>query len=82
MMAETVGTEPERMMAKIVIVEGGRVRAPIDIARDFVREQSVGEWDEETINRDAKALARLLNHYGAVYAGLGHEPSIVIEYDA
>jgi hypothetical protein len=68
-------------MAKIEIVDAGRVRHPIEIARDFVREQAAGEWDDKTIERDAKALARVLNTYGAVCTDLGHEPNVAVEYE-
>lgn len=32
-------------------------------ARDFVEEQSMGEWDEETISRDARLLAATMELY-------------------
>lgn len=35
-------------------------RAPIDIARDFVREQSCGEWGDELIEQDAIKLAAII----------------------
>lgn len=35
-------------------------RAPKDIALEFVREQSSGEWDEKTINEDAEKLAEII----------------------
>lgn len=35
-------------------------RAPIDIAREFVREQSEGEWDDATIEKDAIKLAAII----------------------
>lgn len=44
----------------IDIVVGNERRAAIDIAREFVREQSEGEWDDETIERDAQQIADLM----------------------
>lgn len=67
-------------MAKIAIVEDRRIRAPIEVARDFVRQQSVGEWDDETIEQDAKALAKVLNAYGVAHVGI-NVPDLAVEYE-
>lgn len=44
----------------IDIVVGNERRAAIDIAREFVREQSEGEWTEEQIKDDASRIADLM----------------------
>lgn len=36
------------------------IRAAIDIAREFVREQSDGEWGDDLIERDAQELAEII----------------------
>lgn len=47
----------------IRIEVAGERRSAFDIARDFVREQSMGEWGDEQIDEDAVKLARLLQAF-------------------
>lgn len=55
--------------AGVVIMEAGYKRSPIDIARDFVREQSAGEWGDEVEEKDAQKIAELLIGYANSYSG-------------
>lgn len=55
--------------AGIVIKDGGYKRSPLDIAREFVREQSEGEWGDDLIERDAARLAELLAAYARAADG-------------
>lgn len=50
--------------AGVVIMEGGYKRAPLAVARDFVRAQSLGEWGDAVEMADAVKLAELLAAYG------------------
>ena len=55
--------------AGVVVKDGGYKRSPLDIARDFVREQSEGEWGDDLIERDAARLAELLSAYAHAWDG-------------
>lgn len=56
-------------VAGVVIMEAGYKRAPIDIARDFVREQSASEWGDEVEEQDARKIADLLVGYANAFDG-------------
>ncbi|SFF17120.1 hypothetical protein [Methylobacterium sp. yr596] len=47
----------------VIISVDGNPRAAIDVALDFVRRQSCGEWDDKQISDDATALARVLSAF-------------------
>ncbi len=58
--------------AGVVVKDAGYKRSPMDIARDFVREQSCGEWGDKLVEEDAAKLAQLL----VAYARAGDGPVI------
>lgn len=50
----------------IAILMDGQRRTAFDIARDFVQEQSMGEWGDDQVEEDARRLARLLLGFAEV----------------
>jgi hypothetical protein len=51
----------------IRIKVSGERRGAYDIARDFIREQSQGEWGDDQIEADADKLAKLLIGFARVF---------------
>ncbi len=69
------------MAKEIVIAVNGVTRLPIDIARDFVREQSVGEWSDEIIEKDAAKIAEIMKAYAQFYNPYNMNKTASIEYE-